>query len=151
MEGSATVHIEATPEKVWAVVSDVTRVGEWSPECVRCEWVDGATGPAEGAKFKGHNKRGWARWSTTSEVTTVDPGREFAFQVQGGTPTVWRYSLQPSGDGTDVVESFSLARPEKLVERMMTRLMGVKDREADLTDGVRQSLERLKGVVEGTG
>jgi hypothetical protein len=62
--GQAQVHIDARPDAVYTVVSDVTRMGEWSPETTKCEWIDGATGPAAGARFKGSNKRGFVRWST---------------------------------------------------------------------------------------
>ena len=52
-----TVHMNATPEEVWALVSDVTQIGRYSPETFEGEWLDGATGPAVGARFRGHVKR----------------------------------------------------------------------------------------------
>src|SRR5262245_18234309 len=66
--GSATLDIEAAPQTVYALITDVTRMGEWSPETRRAEWVGGATGPAVGARFRGHNKLGIARWSMTPTV-----------------------------------------------------------------------------------
>ena len=54
--GSASVHIDRPPAEVWAAVTDVTRMGEWSPECVAARWVGGATGPAAGAVFEGDNE-----------------------------------------------------------------------------------------------
>ena len=63
--GEASVRVAAAPEKVYELVSDVTRMGEWSPETTSAEWIDGATGPAVGARFKGRNRNGVARWSTT--------------------------------------------------------------------------------------
>src|SRR5438067_13595274 len=96
MHGEAKVHIDAPPESVYALVSDVTRMGEWSPECYAADWVDGATGPAVGAKFKGRNKQGFMRWSTTPEVIAADPGREFAFKTR---ETTWRYQFEPAGTG----------------------------------------------------
>jgi len=94
------VHVDATPERVYAVVSDVTRMGEWSPETKKCEWLDGVTGPAVGARFKGSNKRGLVSWSTKPRVVAADPGREFAFDVD--TDTRWTYRFAPDGDGTMV-------------------------------------------------
>jgi hypothetical protein len=61
--GTVRQLIEAPREVVYDLVTDVTRMGEWSPECVACEWVDGATGPAVGARFRGRNRHGLARWS----------------------------------------------------------------------------------------
>lgn len=78
--GSVTVHVHAPPERVYALVADITRMGEWSPECVRCRWVKGATGPVVGARFRAVNRRGFFRWSNTPEVIAADPGQEFAFR-----------------------------------------------------------------------
>jgi hypothetical protein len=59
--------IDAPPEAIYDLVADVTWMGEWSPECIGCEWVDGATGPAVGARFRGRHRSGLARWSTSRE------------------------------------------------------------------------------------
>lgn len=103
MEDSVTVHMAAPPERIWELVSDVTRIGRYSPETFEAEWLDGASGPIVGARFRGHvrrNGRGPVYW-TTCTVTASTPGREFAFAV--GPPAkawnVWRYVLEPSGDG----------------------------------------------------
>src|SRR5450755_192899 len=113
MHDSVTVHIAAPPERVWELVSDVTKIGRYSPETFEAEWVDGATGPTVGAKFRGHVKRngvGPIYW-TTCAVSACVPGREFAFGVGPVDKplNIWRYELEPSGDGTDVTESFTLA------------------------------------------
>src|SRR6188472_460372 len=107
--GEARVRVDATPEALYDMVSDVTRMGEWSPETVRCEWVDGATGPAVGAKFKGSNKRGIARWSTTPTVVVADGNREFAFVVDDTTK--WSFRCEADGEGTRLVESFEMLAP----------------------------------------
>src|SRR5258708_27503049 len=108
--GQASVHIDAPPEKAYELVSGVQRMGEWSPECRQCEWLDGATGPAVGARFKGSNRNGFARWSTKPRVVAVEDGREFAFVVDfmGKDITKWRYRFEPDGDGTKATESFEI-------------------------------------------
>jgi uncharacterized protein YndB with AHSA1/START domain len=113
MHDAVTVHMNADPETVWQLVSDVTKIGRYSPETFEAEWLDGATGPALGAKFRGHVKRngkGPIYW-TTCTVTACEPGKEFAFGVGSSDKplNVWRYDLAPNGDGTDVTESFTLA------------------------------------------
>jgi hypothetical protein len=143
----ATVRVAASPQRVYDVVSDVTRMGEWSPETVRCEWLDGAAGPAVGARFKGSNKRGWARWSTVPRVVAADPGREFAFVVDDLTR--WSYRFEPDGDGCRVVESFEMLRDLPLKFRIADRAMGIKDRPADLERAMGETLERVKRAVEG--
>src|SRR2546421_5875937 len=101
--GQASVHVNASPDELYALVSNVTRMGEWSPETVRCEWLDGATGPAVGARFKGSNWRGIMRWNTKPRVTAAEPGREFAFvadlMVSSRDMTMWRYQFAPTPDG----------------------------------------------------
>ena len=87
MHDSVTVHMHAPPDEVWDLVSDVTRIGSYSPETFEAEWLEGATGPAVGAKFRGHVKRngkGPTYW-TTCVVTDCVPGAEFAFDVLRGT------------------------------------------------------------------
>ena len=75
------MEVAAAPSALYAMVSDVTRMGEWSPENVGCAWIGGATGPAVGARFKGRNQRGWCRWSTVNEVVEAEAGRVFAFRT----------------------------------------------------------------------
>ena len=151
--GEASVRVEAPPEKVYGVVSDVTRMGEWSPETTSAEWVGGATGPAVGAKFKGRNRNGLARWSTTPRVVAAEPGREFAFTTSwlGKDMTLWTYRMEPEGAGSRVTESFEMLIDVPWYFTASERwLMGVKDRKADLEANMAKTLERLKGVVEGS-
>ena len=150
--GQASIVIAAPPEEVWALVTDVTRTGEWSPENTGSVWLDGATGPAVGARFKGSNRRGRSKWATTCEITVADPGREFVF-VTGRAEkpaTRWRYLFEPEGDGaTRVTESFELVKPLGAASNLLTRMTtGVRDRRADLEENVRTSLSRLKETAE---
>src|SRR5436190_22829910 len=91
---SVSTDIAARPDKVYELVSDITRMGEWSPECYRCSWTKGATGPEVGARFKAKNKGGRGpSWFNTPKVTAADPGREFYFNRSGpGAGSYkWRY------------------------------------------------------------
>jgi hypothetical protein len=149
MRASVTVHIDAPPEQVWDLVSDVTRIGEFSPETFEAEWLGGATGPAVGAKFRGHvkrNEKGPTYW-TVCKVTQCEPGRDFGFAVMAGGRAVnnWRYQLAPAGDGTDVTESFELA--PMLVMRLYWLLAGWA-RGRRNRDDMQRTLERIKAVVE---
>ena len=151
MRDAVTVHMSAPPAAIWAVVTDVTGIGRFSPETFDAEWLDGATGPAVGARFRGHEKRnGWGPvYWTTCEVVTCELEREFAFAVMtGGRPTnTWRYRLEPAGDGTDVTESFALAdtAPLRLYWRLLGWARGRTNRE-----GMRTTLERVRAEVEAS-
>jgi hypothetical protein len=145
--GEAHVWVDAPPEAVYGVVSDVTRMGEWSPETVACRWLDGATGPAVGARFKGTNKRGLARWSTKPVVVAADPGRAFVFDV--GPDIRWTYRFEVDGTGTKLSESFEMLRDIRWYYALAERwLMRVEDRKADLERAMSETIGRIKRAAE---
>ena len=147
-----SIEIAASPEQVYALVSDIPRMGEWSPECIRCEWAKGATGPAVGARFKATNKGGRGpAWFNTPTVTVADPGKEFAFNRNGpgiGSYT-WRYVMEPTATGTRLTESFDA---ERLLGSAMTwiteKWTGSDDRDDDLHRGMVTTLGRIKAAAE---
>ena len=108
--GKATVEIAAPPDRVYELIADIERMGERSPECYRCEWVGETHEPIVGARFRGHNRMGPIRWTTTCEIVTAERGREFAFTVvhdkDNRESTRWRYCLSESDTGTVLTESF---------------------------------------------
>ena len=149
LRGKVSLHIEAPPEEVWALVSDVTRIGEFSPETFEAEWTRGSTGPEVGAFFKGHVKRngvGPTYWSPC-QVTECEPNRLFEFSV--GTKEVtlnnWGYRLEPEGAGTKVTEYFRLGSslPLKAYWLVLGPLRGRTN-----ARGMRTTLQRMKAVVE---
>jgi uncharacterized protein YndB with AHSA1/START domain len=107
-QGSATTEIAATPEAVWALIADVTRMGEWSPECREAEWSEGCSGPGADARFLGHNQAGDFKWSVPCTITECVEGKVFAFYAGDGSArsTTWRFELEPSAGGTRLTESF---------------------------------------------
>ncbi len=145
--GSASTVINRTPNDVWSAIANVTRMGEWSPECTGCRWVGGAVGPVTGAKFEGDNVakiagRTLKKWTTTSEVTRCEPGKEFAFVAEGYT--TWTYNLEPSGTGTRVTESFSY-EPKGVQGFIYGKLL---QRGPAMVKGMNRTLERIKAVLE---
>jgi hypothetical protein len=101
---SESIVIARTPEDLYDMVSDITRMGSWSPVCKECWWDEGA-GPAVGAGFTGRNELPDRTWETRSEVVTADRGREFAFVVNGSW-TRWGYAFSPVDGGTQLTESW---------------------------------------------
>ncbi|HEX4822240.1 MAG TPA: SRPBCC family protein [Acidimicrobiales bacterium] len=135
------------------MVTDVTRMGEWSPETVKGEWIDGATGPAVGARFKGTNRKGFVRWSTKPRVVTADEGCEFAFVTETGgkEQTKWCYRFEPDAGGANVTESFEMMNDVPgIISFAEKHIMRIKDRKADLEKGMQATLERIKAAVEGS-
>lgn len=149
---AVSIDIAAPPERVYDLVSDITRMGEFSPECRRCAWTGGATGPAVGARFKARNKGGRGpSWFNTPTVVAADPGREFAFNRQGpgiGSYT-WRYRFEPTEAGTRVTESYEAEKHLPQVTSWLTmKWVGSQDRDEDLRRGMQTTLERIKAAAE---
>jgi len=147
------MQVDAPPEEVWALVSDVTNVGRFSSETFEAEWTDGATGPAPGARFRGHVRRTgkpWLVYWTTCTVTACEPGREFTFVV--GTPerwfNRWSYRFEPDGDGATIVtESYELR--DVAVSRWYWKLAGARRGRVN-ADGMRAILARVKATAEAS-
>ena len=145
-------YIEAPPEVLYAILSDVTRTPERTPDIVRCEWLDGATGPAVGARFKSINKQGRGpNWSNKPVVTVADPGREFTFtRTEPFAGTIeWKHVLTAEGTGTRVTESYTVLKPLTIVGWFIIgTLYGLKDRQTDLHNSMVDSLDRLADLAE---
>lgn len=144
--------MEARPEAVYALVADVTRTPEFSPEIVECRWLDGAIGPEVGARFRARNKMpNRPAFSNKPVVTVAEPGRAFAFartEPFGGT-VEWRYEFEPEGGGTRVTESYTVTKPVSRVGWFIIgTLFARKDRRTDLRRGMTETLERLRRVAE---
>lgn len=138
-------YVDAAPEVVYGMVSDVSRMGEWSSETYRCSWRPGSMGPAVGARFRAWNRRGWMRWFNTPTVIAADVGREFAFDRRVlGMSVIWRYSLETLGEGTVVRESYRLRRgTPRWLDWLIGKELRMPDRHAELDEGMRQTLDRL--------
>lgn len=150
MQGSVSLHIDAPPEKVWGLVSDITNTGKFSPETFEAEWLDGASEPDVGVKFRGHvlrNGRPPAYW-TVCRITDCVPGETFGFAVLGpGERAVnnWRYDFEPDGHGTKATESFHL--DQNIGTKIYWALLG-RWRGKTNERGMRETLERVKKAAE---
>jgi len=146
--GQAGIDIAAPAERVFGLITDVTRMGEWSPECYRCVWLDGATSAYVGARFRGYNKLGRYQWGTTAVIAAVEESRLFAFTVvhdkTGRDETAWRYQFTPSPSGTVLTESF-----EFLWCPVTNRIAELPiPRGSQVNRGIRQTLRNIKAAAE---
>jgi len=140
--------IKAASQRVYELVSDLPRMGEWSPENTGGKWVGGASGPAVGAKFRGTNRHGLAIWMTSVTITGADPGRRFAFDVHVmGVPiSTWEYTFADAVDGCLVTERWTDNRPGWM--RVSSIATGVRDRTAHNSRGMQETLAKLKAAAE---
>lgn len=151
MEPPVTVsrRIAASPDAVFAAITDITRMGEWSPETYRAEWEDGATEAAVGARFTGYNRNGDKEWFTTAEVVELEPNERFVFDcvTRGHVFATWGYTIEPVDGGCIVTEHAHDLRPESWLERS-AQVSGVTDRASHNRAGMEATLERLAAALE---
>jgi len=143
----AHIEIDAPPEQVWTVVSDIARMGEWSPEC-RKVIVFGA--PREGTHLVGFNRRRWVLWPTNSRIVRYEPGRAIAWKVFTNRAT-WSYELEPIEGGTRLIERRDMP-PAGIVPFAglfgKVFLGGVESHDVELQEGMHATLDRIKSEVE---
>jgi uncharacterized protein YndB with AHSA1/START domain len=148
VRGVAGTVIQRPAADVFAAISDVTRMGEWSPECVAARWVPPATGPAVDAVFEGDNVAALGpvtlkKWTTSSKVTACEPGAVFEFVAEGYT--TWRYEMTENDGTTSVTESFSFPPYEGWQRFVYSTLMR---RERSMVKGMEKTLARIKASLE---
>jgi hypothetical protein len=153
---SDSITVNAVPDDVYAIISDVSRIGEISPVCQSGAWDDPAQAGKQGAWFSGHNAIGEFTWDTHCKVVAAEPGREFSFinhGPSGDTELVfWGYTLEPEGDATLVTESWQVlpAYPDMVTSGdpnadVKARIDGMAQM---ARDGIRDTLANLKRVAE---
>lgn len=149
---SETIDVAIDPMTAWTTVTDVTRMGEWSPEATGAILI--TDGPiSAGTRFRGQNAIGGKKWSTTCTVTVADPGREFTFEVSAFGPTArWTYEFEPIADGTRITESWvDLRRGTRgrFAALIGWLVYGVRDRATHNPSTMRATLASLKLNLEG--
>jgi len=146
---AAETVIDAPAEAIWAVVCDVTRVGEWSGKCRGCSWVGEAGAAVPGARFRGANRRSWLRWTRLNEIIAADEPRQLIWRTIASGPypdsVEWQIDLVSCNGGTLVRESFTVLAMPRLMEWLLwVAVPAHRDRTSDLES----DLGRLKALVE---
>lgn len=147
--GRVDVLVDAPADAVWRVIADVTRTGEWSHECREVHWLGDTMAAAPGARFRGRNHAGWARWGRICEIVSVDEPHEIVWQTVS-TPlfpdsTIWRIRLESAADRTRIVQEFDVVRAPKLLDHLYAAVIPAhRDRTARLT----ADLERIGTIAE---
>ena len=141
--GTTSIDIKVSPDAVYAILTDLTRISELSPECYKAEWEGDSTGPAVGAKFRGYNQNGDQKWDMGCVVVTADPGKEWAFEVPAddGRGTTWRYEIDSTDTGCRVTESFD----SPILDGEFFQKI---DRHKLLLENIDRTLLNLKAVAE---
>jgi uncharacterized protein YndB with AHSA1/START domain len=156
---AAELYIDAPPERVWPLVSDIFLMPQLSSELQEVSWLDDATGPAAGHRFTGRSAHpAMGEWETVSTVTEYDPPHRFAWAV--GDPAhpsaTWRFTLKPDGAGTRLEQWYQMgparsglniaidAMPDKEAKIVFVRL---REHETSM----KRNLEVIKDRAERAG
>jgi uncharacterized protein YndB with AHSA1/START domain len=142
----AQVDIDAPVSKVWALISDVRRMPQWSPQC---RWMRPLGPVRPGTRTVNLNRRKKLFWPTTSTVIELVPEQKLAFRTNINN-TVWSYELQPIPGGTRVIESRHAENGVKAISGMAVNALmgGTETFERELVDGMHASLARIKAAAE---
>ncbi|MEV0001525.1 SRPBCC family protein [Micromonospora sp. NPDC050980] len=139
---TVTHTVPAAPERVYALISDITRMGEWSPETYAARWIE------HGRRFTGRNRIGRLyRWRMGATVTEATPGRAFAFTTDWPSSSSWRYQLEEVDGGTRITESMTRTTPQMAIVRRIQDAVGVPDRAAHLRAGMTTTLHRIDAAL----
>jgi uncharacterized protein YndB with AHSA1/START domain len=142
--GRVEAVVHAPVDAVWRVVADVTRTGQWSHECRQVRWLDKSAAVASGVRFRGRNRSGWLRWSRVCEIVSVQPSHELVWRILRTAllvdSTEWRITLEPTGDGTRIVESYRVVTLPRWFEWLVTHL---NPSHVDRTAALSEDLHRL--------
>lgn len=144
----AETTVDAGPDRVWATLTDLRRMPDWSPELVTMLPLTRG-GLRVGQWYLGLNRRKAAVWPTRSVVTAVEEGRTLAWDTRSSGAR-WIYELSPEGSGTRVVHRRPVPRRLTLVGRLYARMAlgGVEQHADELEAGMATTLERLRAAVE---
>jgi Polyketide cyclase / dehydrase and lipid transport len=149
VEVSRVVH--ASPERAWAVVSDPVGMSDLTDECVDMAWVTGSTGPTAGARFRGRNRSGWRRWTTSCTITRYEAGTEIAWDVAFGPLAVarWSYRVEPGTiAGTSVVTERFADHRGTVLRATSPLIRGTADTSALNRSHMEATLDRVKRRAE---
>lgn len=151
-ELSVSREIAASPAAVWSAISDVTRMGEWSPENHANEWKDGVTSAAVGARWVGHNRNGEFEWTTESRVADLVENQRFYFECLAPDFNdfhfaSWGFDIEATDGGCRVTEHWQDLRPEA-AKQGSAQISGVTDRTAHNKLGMEATLAALAQAVE---
>lgn len=144
-----SIEIAAPVPRVWALVSDVRRMPEWSPQVTSTRLRSGFETCELGTQFTNRNAYGELEWTTHAEIVGFEPERELAFRIEENW-AIWSFALSATGSGTQLTQRRELPDGLSKLSRDLTDgFMGGQDAfTGSQLAGMRETLERIKTAAE---
>jgi uncharacterized protein YndB with AHSA1/START domain len=144
----AEATVAAPPERVWELLTDLSRMPAWSPELVRMVPLKPG-GLRVGQWYLGLNRRKAVVWPTRSVVAVLEPGRMLAWDTRSSGAR-WIWEVQPDGAGTHLVHRRPVPRRLTTLSRAFAPVaLGGNEGHADeLEAGMAQTVAGLKAAAE---
>ncbi|WP_372734804.1 SRPBCC family protein [Nocardioides sp.] len=144
----AETTIEAPPERVWALISDVSQMSDWSPELIGMIPLKPG-GLRVGQWYLGLNRRKAVVWPTRNVVGQLAPGRSLAWETKTSGAT-WIWEIAADGEGTRVVHRRPVPKKLTAVSGLFARFLlgGASEHADELEQGMARTLSRLKAAAE---
>ncbi len=146
---SESILVNATPDELYGLVTDLSNMGKWSPICKASWWKEG-NGPRVGAWFVGRNETDYDTWETECLVDIADPGKEFSFLVDGNLIR-WGYRFEPRDPGTELTEYWEFLEPGLQYFRDTygdEAQWHIERRTQEAIDGIGETLRAIKASAE---
>lgn len=154
---SETIRIDAPPERVWALITDVRRIVDFSPECIRVQWIGGATGAEVGARFAGTSRVGAFEWTRNCTIVEVRERRLFSYEAwdepDEAPQSRWSFEITEDDAGTVLQQRFSHVPAGRSTVRLMAESdpagaeSTIAERRVMLIDGTRRTLEAMREAL----
>jgi uncharacterized protein YndB with AHSA1/START domain len=146
-----TERIDASPERIWEVIGNPVAMSDLTAECTAMTWVGEADGPALGARFRGKNRSGWRRWTTTCTLVRYQPNSEIAWDVAFGSLPVatWGYRIEEDGEGGATVSERFEDRRGSALRAVGPLVRGTRDPDGRNRANMTTTLARIKARAEG--
>src|SRR3954454_23717726 len=140
--------VDATPERVWDLLTDFGQMAQWSPEMVKMMPLKRG-GLRPGQWYLGINRRKAVVWPTRSVVAAVEPGRRLVWDTRS-SGAEWIWELEPADTGTRVVHRRPVPKKLTLLSRIFapTFLGGNVGHADELEKGMARTVAGLKGAAE---
>jgi uncharacterized protein YndB with AHSA1/START domain len=144
----AEATLNASPDRVWELLTDLARLPLWSPELVKMVPLKRG-GLRVGQWYLGINRRKAIIWPTRSVVAAVETGCRLVWDTKS-SGAQWIWELEPTEGGTHVVHRRPVPSGVTLTSKLFAPafLGGSTEHADELEQGMARTVAGLKAAAE---